>query len=40
MNASFLGTTGASMILIRPLLRANAQRKHRVHTFVFFIFLS
>ncbi len=37
--ASFVGTTGASMILIRPLLRANDNRKHRVHTVVFFIFL-
>ena len=37
--ASFLGTTGAAMILIRPLLRANAERRHRAHTVVFFIFL-
>ncbi len=37
--ASFIGTTGASMLLIRPLLRANAARKRRVHTVVFFIFL-
>lgn len=37
--ASLIGTTGASMILIRPLLRANEQRQHRVHTVVFFIFL-
>ncbi len=34
-----MGTTGASMLLIRPLLRTNAQRKHVVHTVVFFIFL-
>ncbi|MBX2806271.1 MAG: sodium:proton antiporter [Hyphomicrobiales bacterium] len=37
--ASVVGTTGASMILIRPLLRANDNRKYRVHTVVFFIFL-
>jgi Na+/H+ antiporter NhaD/arsenite permease-like protein len=37
--ASFVGTTGASMIMIRPLLRANDDRVHRVHTVVFFIFL-
>ncbi|HSI40289.1 MAG TPA: sodium:proton antiporter [Xanthobacteraceae bacterium] len=37
--ASLIGTTGASMVLIRPLLRANDDRRHRVHTVVFFIFL-
>jgi Na+/H+ antiporter NhaD/arsenite permease-like protein len=37
--ASFIGTTGASMLLIRPLLRVNRERKHVVHTVVFFIFL-
>ena len=37
--ASWIGTTGAAMLLIRPLLRANARRKHRAHTVVFFIFL-
>ena len=37
--ASFIGTTGASMLLIRPLLEINRKRKHRVHTVVFFIFL-
>ena len=37
--ASVMGTTGASMVLIRPLLRANARRAHKTHTFVFFIFL-
>jgi Na+/H+ antiporter NhaD/arsenite permease-like protein len=37
--ASWVGTTGASMILIRPLLRANSWRRHKVHTVVFFIFL-
>src|SRR5205814_9269159 len=37
--ASWLGTTGAAMLLIRPLLRANRDRRHRAHTMVFFIFL-
>ncbi|MCE2510636.1 MAG: sodium:proton antiporter [Alphaproteobacteria bacterium] len=37
--ASWMGTTGAAMLLIRPLLRANEWRKHQVHTVVFFIFL-
>jgi Na+/H+ antiporter NhaD/arsenite permease-like protein len=37
--ASVIGTTGASMLFIRPILRANQHRKHRVHTMVFFIFL-
>ena len=37
--ASFIGTTGASMLLIRPLLETNRERKHVVHTVVFFIFL-
>ena len=37
--ASWMGTTGAAMLLIRPVLRANAHRKYRVHTVVFFIFL-
>ena len=37
--ASWMGTTGAAMLLIRPLLRANAWRKHKVHVVVFFIFL-
>jgi Na+/H+ antiporter NhaD/arsenite permease-like protein len=37
--ASVMGTTGASMLLIRPVLRANAFRKQKTHTFVFFIFL-
>ncbi|MDB5886556.1 MAG: transporter, family [Polaromonas sp.] len=37
--ASFMGTTGASMLLIRPLIRANDQRLHRVHVVVFFIFI-
>ena len=37
--ASIVGTTGAAMILIRPLIRANRARKHNVHVFVFFIIL-
>jgi len=37
--ASVVGTTGAAMILIRPLIRANAPRLHNVHVVVFFIFL-
>ena len=37
--ASLVGTTGASMILIRPLIRANDKRRHNVHVVVFFIFL-
>src|SRR5262245_46811594 len=37
--ASCVGTTGAAMITIRPLLRANAERENRAHTIVFFIFL-
>lgn len=36
--ASFIGTTGAAMLLIRPLLRANVRRKYVAHTVVFFIF--
>jgi len=37
--ASLVGTTGASMLLIRPVLRSNAWRQYKVHTIVFFIFL-
>ncbi len=37
--ASFIGTTGAAMLLIRPLLETNQERKHVVHTVVFFIFI-
>jgi Na+/H+ antiporter NhaD/arsenite permease-like protein len=37
--ASWTGTTGASMLFIRPVLRANAERHHKVHVIVFFIFL-
>ena len=37
--ASFIGTTGAAMLLIRPLLETNRERTHVVHTVVFFIFV-
>lgn len=37
--ASFVGTTGASMLMIRPLIRANDDRPYNMHVFVFFIFL-
>ncbi|MDP8256903.1 MAG: sodium:proton antiporter [Candidatus Alcyoniella australis] len=37
--ASWVGTTGAAMLMIRPLLRANEKRRHKVHIIVFFIFL-
>lgn len=37
--ASFMGTTGAAMLLIRPLITTNQQRKHTVHTVLFFIAL-
>jgi Na+/H+ antiporter NhaD/arsenite permease-like protein len=37
--ASWVGTTGASMVAVRPLLRANRDRRYRAHTMVFFIFL-
>jgi Na+/H+ antiporter NhaD/arsenite permease-like protein len=37
--ASFLGTTGAAMLLIRPVLQTNHERTRVTHTVVFFIFL-
>ncbi len=37
--ASWMGTTGASMLLIRPLIKSNQDRVNKVHIFVFFIFL-
>jgi len=37
--ASWIGTTGASMIMIRPVLRANAWRRNKMHVVIFFIFL-
>jgi Na+/H+ antiporter NhaD/arsenite permease-like protein len=37
--ANLIGTTGASMVLIRPFLRANKSRQKRVHQVIFFIFI-
>ncbi|MBQ7192469.1 MAG: sodium:proton antiporter [Paludibacteraceae bacterium] len=37
--ASFMGTTGAAMLLIRPLIETNKQREYKVHTILFFIAL-
>jgi Na+/H+ antiporter NhaD/arsenite permease-like protein len=37
--ASFIGTTGAAMLLVRPLLETNKERKFVAHTVVFFIFI-
>ncbi|MBX7167865.1 MAG: sodium:proton antiporter [Pirellulales bacterium] len=37
--ASFIGTTGAAMVLIRPLLQTNSERSRVVHTVIFFIFV-
>jgi Na+/H+ antiporter NhaD/arsenite permease-like protein len=37
--ASLIGTTGASMVLIRPLLRAIAWRREQTHSVIFFIFI-
>ena len=37
--ASLLGTTGAAVLLIRPLINANKWRKHKLHTVLFFIFI-
>ena len=39
MLANVIGTTGASVLLIRPLLRANAPRVRKAHIVVFFIFI-
>ncbi|MFZ0427080.1 MAG: sodium:proton antiporter [Acidobacteriota bacterium] len=38
-SASFIGTTGAAMVFIRPLLSTNAERRYKVHTVLFFIFM-
>ena len=38
--ASLMGTTGAAMLLIRPLITTNQQREHKVHTILFFIALA
>lgn len=37
--ASVIGTTGAAMLLVRPLIRANDDRAHNAHVMIFFIFL-
>lgn len=37
--ASFMGTTGAAMLLIRPVIKTNAERKYKSHTIIFFTFL-
>ncbi|HSO46662.1 MAG TPA: sodium:proton antiporter [Rhizobiaceae bacterium] len=37
--ASITGTTGAAMLLVRPVIRANDARRHNAHVMVFFIFL-
>ncbi|WP_193096642.1 sodium:proton antiporter [Brevibacterium sp. FME17] len=37
--ASFIGTTGAAMLLIRPILNTNQDRRHRTHTVVYTIFI-
>lgn len=37
--ASIIGTTGASMVMIRPVIRANDDRRHNAHVVIFFIFL-
>ena len=37
--ASLIGTTGAAMLLIRPMIRLNKGRSHKVHVIIFFIFI-
>ena len=37
--ANLMGTTGAAMLLIRPLIAANEKRRYKMHTFIFFIFI-
>ncbi|MBQ9179249.1 MAG: sodium:proton antiporter, partial [Firmicutes bacterium] len=37
--ASWIGTTGAAMLMIRPIIRANAWREKKAHTIIFFIFM-
>ncbi len=37
--ASLIGTTGAAMLLLHPLLEINRQRRHVAHTVIFFIFI-
>ncbi|MGH7007261.1 MAG: sodium:proton antiporter, partial [Stellaceae bacterium] len=38
--ASLIGTPGASLLMLRPLVRANRHRAHTAHVYVFFIFLA
>ena len=38
--ASWMGTTGAAMLLIRPLIRANMWRENKTHIIIFFLTLS
>src|SRR5579875_597083 len=38
--ASLIGTPGASLLMLRPLVRANRHRRHAAHVYVFFIFLA
>lgn len=40
LAASLIGTPGASLLMLRPLVRANRHRAHTAHVFVFFIFLA
>ena len=37
--ASFIGTTGASMLMVRPIIKMNAWRSRRAHIMIFFIFM-
>ena len=37
--ASWIGTTGAAMLMIRPIIKANAWREKKAHTIIFFIFM-
>ena len=39
LMASFVGTTGASILMVRPMIRANDDRAYNAHVFIFFIFL-
>ena len=39
LAASAMGTTGAAMLLVRPLIHANDRRRHNVHVMIFFIFI-
>ena len=39
LAASLIGSVGAAMVLIRPVIRANQDRRHKTHVFIFFVFL-